>query len=88
MSQIESYQEERSKRNFLENSVCRGGSFLEQMGELAAVAREDINFRGDSMVLSLRAKFVIKNQGFTLGHAPSTIEIPNLKASKLGPNKR
>ena len=29
--------------------------------EPAAVAREDINFRGDSMVLPLRANFIVKN---------------------------
>ena len=59
---------------------------MNRSAELAAVARENINFRGDSMVLSVRANFIVKNQG--QGHAPFTVEIPNLPASSLGTFKR
>ena len=40
-------------------SVCRCGSFLEQ---IPAVARAVVNFRDDSMVLLLRANFIVKNE--------------------------
>ena len=53
--------------------------------ELAVIAREDINFRSDCIVLFLRKNFIVKNEG--KGHTPSTIEIPSLPGSRLGPNK-
>ena len=39
--------------------------------ELAVVAREDIHFRGDSIILYLRDNLIVKNH--CQGHAPSTI---------------
>ena len=54
--------------------------------KLAAVVREDINFSGNSLVLPLRANFIVKNQAGQQ-HTLSTIAIPKLPGSTLCPNK-
>ena len=59
-------------------------AFSNRTAELATDSREDVNFRGDSMVLSLRPNFILKNQ--TQRHSPSIIKIPNLPGSRLCPN--
>ena len=51
------------KKHFLETLFVLAVASSNRLAELAMVVREDINFRGDSMVLSLRANFIVKNQG-------------------------